>query len=133
MSNTEELLVEMDDQIEELLKQTNDAETRAVLLILYKIADTLQKNTEVTKKIVDDMALQQDAIQQLDTQIQAQVNTKNGMSRVFAWIIPVTQLVILSTWGYFYTDYVELKTSVTTIETKLEFIAKGVEYGYRSK
>lgn len=113
------------EQISELIQATNDPETRAVLLILYKIAVTLQKNAEITSKIVADMGTQDEAIKNLTEQFLAQTNRKAGASRILNWMIPLTQSMLLAVCAYLYVDYSQLKTSVTEIKTTLNLYVKG--------
>lgn len=112
------------EQISDLIQQTGDAETRAVLLILYKIADSLQKNSSVTEKIVQDLQKQDDTIAKLSDTILAQNSTRKGANGVLKWVLLLSQSVLLSIVGYLYIDYSHLKDTVTKIETTLNIIQK---------
>lgn len=110
------------EHISDLIQKTDDPQTRAVLLILYKIADTLQQNSQVTNQILTDLKSQDTAINNLAKDILVKTSSANGSSKILKWILPLSQSILLGACAYFYVDYSELKSSVVEIKTTLNFI-----------
>lgn len=117
MSNTNTV-----NEIEELIKQTNNVETKAILLILYKIADSLQQNTQLTQQVAQDLKDQDTLIKDLATDYRAKTSAFNGGGKVIKYVFGLLQVILIGIISYFVPDYIELKESYIALETKVEQI-----------
>lgn len=96
MSNTEKRRVtdQVQQQIEELIVAATDPKDKAFLLIMNKIAQSLDTNTYLTQGLSDEFKVHTAAFRAHEAQEQKLVNQSRGGVRVGLYLLGIIQVLV---------------------------------------
>lgn len=110
-----------------MIRNENDAKTRAILVIMNTMAASLQQNTASNENLAEKLEV---ATKRIDTHELDEVrliNQVRGAGRVIAWVIGVAQILVVAIWGYVAHSIGESHDTNIRQEAQIQQLMKQVE------
>lgn len=108
------------DKIGMLIEQAESPKDKAYLLITLQLVDAIQDNTELTKRIAEDLEKHRKDFIIHEQKEQALINTGRGMYRTALFFVGFLQICLVGTGSLLVKDYMALRTEVyQTLRTRV--------------
>lgn len=106
-------------QIEELILTATDPKDKAFLLIMNKIAVSLDMNTKLTVELSEELKSHTKAFKTHEIQESALINQGKGGIRVAVILLAVIQALALFVVGSAFNDLTKVKEDIISINSKV--------------
>lgn len=111
------------DEILEMIKESNDIQTKAVLLILFRLSETLKTNTTAIEHLVSSLDEHREEFASHLQIYDAEKNTKKGAllfaQNVFLPFISIVQAFMIWFLVNIYTDFNSMKIDIIELNKQI--------------
>ena len=111
--------IDSSEEILNLIKNTESAQTKAILLILFKVSEALKEHADTNATLIEAFQEHQKAFAAHREEYAAEVNKKKGFHKFMLPALAFLQTLVITTLGYFGTYFMEYVDKVNTLERQV--------------
>lgn len=112
-------MAEMSAEILELIRMESNSETKAILLILFKISQLLENNTIITERVVSDLDQHRKDFNDFKTSLKVSKGQSEVWKKVFSWILAFLQAILIASLSILYSAHTDSEHRLSNLEAKI--------------